>query len=250
MKHKGVYDYWQKRANEREDPFDISGNDTVLASLEIRYLRKYLPTGCKVLEIGCSAGRVIKELVKTHPNSYYGIDFSENMINKAVSLRLPDCRFDVQDILSYEKDNCCDVVYSVRCIINLLDSQDHLKMIERIAHWLKSKGKVILLEATKEGLDKINQYRKIAGLEQIVPHEFNNYIDLSSFMPRFEKYFSFEIVEFASSYYLASRLFNAFVAKLESRPMQYEDPINILGAKLPVFADFAPHKMIIGRKKS
>lgn len=250
MKYKRIYNYWQERAEEHKSLFDISSNDTVLGRLEIECLRKYLPINCKVLEIGCSAGRVIKELIKTHPNFYYGIDFSEKMINKASLLNLPNCKFDVQDILNYKKDNFFDVVYSVRCIINLLDLQDHLEMIKIIASWLKNDGRVILLEATKQGLDKINEFRKIAGLEEIVHHDFNKYIDLTSFLPEFEKYFNFEIIEFASSYYLASRLFNAFAAKLESRPMQYEDPINLLGAKLPVFGDFAAHKLIVGTKKS
>jgi ubiquinone/menaquinone biosynthesis C-methylase UbiE len=165
----------------RYDEIALSGDDRTTAcdfqlrELEIELGQEYIRDGDAVLDVGCGPGVALRNYASSRRISAFGIDYSENMIETAqrrLKEAAPDLEIEFRTAsvveLPYE-DASFDVVTSHRCLMALLEwnrQQDALKEIHRV---LKPGGTLVLMEGTFEGVERLNEYRRRFGLDEIDP---------------------------------------------------------------------------------
>lgn len=100
-------------------------------------------TGITILDFGCGAGQILKEIKKVNPGAkLIGLDISEKALNEAKK-ELPYAEF--YKINDGEKvpiqDNSVDLIFSSEVIEHAYDTENAVSEISRI---LKSGGKLLL----------------------------------------------------------------------------------------------------------
>ncbi len=243
-----LLDFW----NDRSKLDYLAGtNDFVAKELEMRTLSQYFSDGLKVLEVGCGNGIAAIELAKRFGVSITGIDFSPGMIDAAQerlaaqkdmkgSVRF--CVGDVRDVSTIECDY--DIAYTERVIINLPDWVEQGNAIRAILEKLKPGGKYLMCENSADGLDGINELRTAAGLPAISAPWHNRYLrdaEVAQLVTDGAKLSA--VIAYSSSYYIISRVVNAWLAKREDREPAYDAPINQLGLMLPSIGEVGQGKL-------
>lgn len=71
----------------------------------------------KVLELGCGNGSEAREILK-YTDDYIGTDISEEMIRLARK-NLPDARFDVADMETYEFPESLDIIFAFAVLLHV-----------------------------------------------------------------------------------------------------------------------------------
>lgn len=230
--------------------------DDIARDLSITAISKHLPDGAKVLDLGCGNGYCTYHFANSGIASIDGLDFSASSIDSALdSKRLaPEdlsqkINFRQGDALNLHHEvETYDVVITVRCLINLSGINDQLKALYGIHNLLNPGGTYLMCENVQSGLDFLNDYRKSVGLDEIKTRWHNSYLD-NSFFPELEKLFHVEQVDhFASTYYFVSRVINAWLSKQSGVEPSYEDPLNYMASKLPVFGEFSPMRLYVLKK--
>jgi len=152
-----------------------TSQDMNLRELEIKAISKHLSDGLKVLDLGCGNGYTISSLATLHNCEFLGIDLSEPMIECANKIS-DDLKlkgkviFRIGNILDLDiSPNSFDVVITERLLINLPTWEDQMKAIKDIHTILNDNGLFLMMEATKQGVDRLNELRQKVGLEAI-PH--------------------------------------------------------------------------------
>jgi hypothetical protein len=110
----------------------------------------------------------------------------------------------------------------------------------------------LLSEATIQGWQRLNQLRREWGLEDIPMPPFNQYLDeerLASALPR--ELQLLEISNFASTYYVGTRLLKPLLAGVTNAPVKVADPDaewNRWFSQLPAAGDYGTQKLFVFRK--
>jgi ubiquinone/menaquinone biosynthesis C-methylase UbiE len=242
--------FWDQQAEKLgSDPLATT-HDRLLRDLEVAAILKYIPKKkCKVVDIGCGNGFNTFAYAKARSSEFLGVDYSEKMIshaNKALKKNKLKGKlaFQTGNVLDLHfKKSSFDIVTTGRCLINMVSLQDQKKALKEIYRILKKGGKAILCEGTQQGFGRVNEFRKLAGLPLMPYHWHNIYLDEIKLVPFMKRYFKvLSIDSFASTYYLASRLFNAVAAKNPAKP-DYFSKINKVAVKLPAIGDCSPLKI-------
>jgi ubiquinone/menaquinone biosynthesis C-methylase UbiE len=183
----------------------------------------------RVLDVGCGNGHTLEVIRRAHPgNRYWGLDFSEELLAVARARRLPGCDLRLGDArtLPYESGSF-DVVYSERCLINILDWDGQRKALDEIGRVLRPGGYYLMIECFSDGLENNNRARHELGLPDIQEAYHNRYIEKAQFLSAVKG--SFLVVEpqsldrhtrgyhfhsnFLSSHYFVSRVLYPAVLK-------------------------------------
>lgn len=255
-----IRQYWEDRAALFKDK-NSTTDDIWLRELEIRNISENLekiniPTDSKILDVGCGDGYSTITLAEKFPRiSFYGIDFSENMI-KIAYLRLKEkgiknIDFQVGNVL--ELDNMFnmdfDVVITDRCLINLDSIELQKKAFSKIAKVIRNDGYYIGIENFVDGHDEMNKARIGIGLSEI-PIRWHNFFfkedELEEIVSDYFKIIS--IKNFSSSYYFATRVIYSKMCQMKGEQPDYNHEIHQLSVDLPSFGNFSPIKMIILQK--
>ena len=168
-----ISDYWDKKAKQlKRDPAATMG-DVYLRELEIEAILKHIKKSDNVLDAGCGNGYTTAIAAKK-AKSILGIDFSQEMINQSNQIKsslkkkLKNIDFCQMDILNLQfKKNSFDVAISERCLINVQSWQNQKKALLQLKKVLKPKGRLLMIEGTKQGLAGLNKTRKDVGLHEI-----------------------------------------------------------------------------------
>lgn len=249
-----ILEYWNEQARKyRENPLATTP-DLFASELEINEILKYINDGQNILDIGCGNGYKDFEYCKERKISLKGLDYSQEMIDAAKDALARakglagDLRFACGNVLKLEEDTKYDVIITNRCLINLENDQQQMEAIDNIFRIIKDDGLFLMMECTKQGLEKINEVRATFGLDEIKERWHNYYFDENKIMPYLKtKFKSIEIDNFNSTYFLISRTINALV-KTEGQEANYNSDINKYAAKLPPIGDYAPLKLFVGKK--
>jgi Nodulation protein S (NodS). len=154
------------------------------------------------------------------------------------------------DILNLnEVQDQFDLVYTERVIINLSDWYTQRRAIENVFQLLKPGGAFIMCENSQNGLNDINELRLAVGLEPYQAPWHNRYlVDAEIQQIEFPGVTLETIDYYSSTYYLLSRVVNAWMAQQEGEEPKYESPINKLALKLPAIGNFGQGRIWVWRK--
>lgn len=193
--------------------------------------RKTAITTLRILDVGCGNGYTLEVLRKFDPSfRLYGLEFTEELLAIARSRNLKGVVLEPGDIRStHYNDAYFDVIYTERCLINILNMEEQKKAIREIARILKPCGYYLMIEGFTDGLENNNKARREMGLEDINPAYHNLYFDK-------EKIFSeirdlFQVIDpkeidadleaylvqsnFLSSHYFVARILQPLMTKGE-----------------------------------
>lgn len=249
-----IRSFWDEQADRHQADLAATNPDIIAKELELRALRDALRQDADTLEAGCGNGYNLFNLAEHLNGRLVGFDYSESMIGAALdrlknlsdgeryTFKVADILDDLSDLGTYEQ------VFTDRCLINLPTDDLHARAIENLAGTVKPCGRLVLIESTKQGQDRINELRGMVGLDPIPYHWHNTYVDEVKFLGAIPKSLRHVRTEnFASLYFLISRVFNAKLTPKGQAP-DYLAGINRIAAKLPSIGDFAPLKLFLFEK--
>lgn len=245
-----VRDYWNDRAWKG---LYAGSNDPVLKELEMRELSRHIRDGMTLLDAGCGNGLTALYLAERHEVDITGVDFAPAMIDAArVHLTVHSvagtlsgtARFEVADIRELLDLPQYDVVYTERAIINLPTWEEQRDAIRGLLKRLKPRGRLLLCEASQDGLDRINAMRALLDLPAIEPPPYNRYLRFKELCEGMGGFMS-GLVDFTSTYYFTSRVLNAALARDEGRTPDYHDRLNDYAMNLPSIGDCGQVKLWI-----
>jgi len=94
----------------------------------------------------------------------------------------------------YSLDNDYDIVISQRFLINLMDWSLQSKVILGLISMIKPKGRLIMLEGSKQGVNSLNQFRAAWGLDPI-PVKWHNLFFDDNVLKKFMQQHGHNLVE-------------------------------------------------------
>jgi 2-polyprenyl-3-methyl-5-hydroxy-6-metoxy-1,4-benzoquinol methylase len=230
--------------------------------MEIREIVKHLTDGDKVLDVGCANGYSSLRFASVRRIQLRGLDYVPQMIEQAraqlatMQDRLVgSVEFDVGDITQLqlkERLNSYDKVIVVRVLINLGTWERQLLALRECMSMLKEGGLLLLSEATLQGWRRLNALRKEWGMEDIPMPAFNQYLDEEKVISAAGSEAELlEISNFASTYYVGTRVLKPLLAQATHAPVSVADPNaewNRWFSQLPPAGDYGTQKLFVFRK--
>jgi ubiquinone/menaquinone biosynthesis C-methylase UbiE len=222
---------------------------------EIEAILPLLKAGQDCLEVGCGNGAASVEFARNRKINLTCVDFSPDLIALAKKQSLKGLKgtvsFHEQDILQLTDRTKYDVVFTERCIINLLNWDDQKEALRRMARALKKGGKLSLIEAFKDGLWEMNRARAEVGLSDIKPAYHNLHLDKDE-VGNFLGTQGMSLVSennFLSTYYFGSRVLYPALAQLAKKDVTYNSAFGNFFAQLPNAGNYSHIKQLVFAKK-
>ena len=256
-----IRDYWTRQALTHGQAAAASWSDERVIDLEIREIGKYLADGDTVLDVGCANGFSTVQLAAARAVRILGVDYIPAMIDHARA-RLHDIgdrlagqvEFAVGDARGVDLPTAgYDKVIVIRVIINLGEWAEQVRGLQECARVVRPGGLLLLSEATVQGWRRLNALRAEWHLPDIPMPGFNNYLDEeqvgAALAPTMELQ---EIVNFASTYYVGSRVLKPLLAQACGLAIDVADPTmewNRWFAQLPAAGDYGTQKLFVFRKR-
>ncbi|MGH3788106.1 MAG: class I SAM-dependent methyltransferase [Pseudonocardiaceae bacterium] len=214
-----------------------------------------------ILDLGCGNGFTLATLLAEHPqHRYHGVDFSEDLLAIARARDLPGCLLSQGDARHLDSlDRTFDIVFTERCLINILDADEQLAAIREIARVLRPGGYYLMIEGFLEGLSLNNKARQEVGLEPLKEAFHNRYFSEDIFTRLGA---AFEVIppaafnpealslgiqnNFLSSHYFIARVLHPLVTKGEW--IRNTEFVRFFST-LPPSGDYSPIKAFILRRR-
>jgi SAM-dependent methyltransferase len=255
-----IQKYWMDQAVEHGQSPAASWSDLWAIELEIKAIADRLDDGDSVLDVGCANGYSTVRYAMLRDVRIQGIDYIPQMIEQArerveaisKSLR-GQVDFSVGDVTALSLTNgSYNKVISTRVIINLESWEKQLLGLKECARVLKPGGIFLLSEATLQGWSNLNRFRGEWHLPEISKPPFNLYLDedqvIEALRPDLELV---ELVNFASTYFVGTRLFKPLLIKALGLSIDVANPNmewNRWCAQLPAAGDYGTQKLFVFRK--
>ncbi|MDP9261663.1 MAG: class I SAM-dependent methyltransferase [Actinomycetota bacterium] len=260
MKAEEIRQFWSEMAHMHGESPSASWSDHGVIELEIRAIGARLQPGARTLDAGCANGYSSARYAALGA-SVVGVDYIPEMVEHAESRRqaLPRevaerIEFRVGDIRALEfEDASFDAVVSTRVIINLPSWEEQVVGLRECVRVLRPGGVFLLSEATEQGWRRLNTLRREWGLADIPMPPFNLYLDQDHVLEAVAGEVALEDVSnFASSYYVATRLLKPLLAARADIAVDVADPdaeFNRWAAALPPAGDYGTQKLFVLRRR-
>ena len=256
-----IRDFWRRQAVQHGQSPNVSWSDHRVIEMEIRELVRRLDDGDRVLDVGCANGYSTIQLASQRAIEIRGLDYLPEMIERArgslqsLSSSMPGkVEFDVGSIMAIpEPSSAYDKLISIRVVINLGEWSNQRIALRECARVLKPGGVLLLSEPTIQGWSKLNDLRREWDLPDIPMPAFNTYLDeqeVTEFMA--EELELLELVNFASTYFVGTRVLKPLLAQALGGKMDPADPNaewNRWFSMLPAFGDYGTQKLFVFRKR-
>jgi len=230
-----ILDHYRKEAHEWGDSASSTMRDETTRKKEVDKII-HIVEGIiakherviSIADIGCGNGVTIEKLSRKYPNNHYiGLDFTLELLAIAKERNVPHCKWMHASVLDTPLDSeSCDIVYTERCLINLLDDDEKMRACQEIYRILKPGGHYLMIESFQEGLVNLNRARNEMGLDCIEAPSHNKYwtVDLLKKVleGRFTAYKPYALCEkdahlsgdnFLSSHYFMARVVHPCLSK-------------------------------------
>ena len=146
-----------------------------------------------------------------------------------------------------------DLVVTTRVVINLGTAREQAAAIRALGQRVRPGGLLLLSEATVEGWQRLNALRREWGLPDIGMPSFNLYLEESAVVAAAGEDFVLERVEdFASSYFVATRVLKPILAQAAHHDVDVADPnaeFNRWASLLPAAGDYGTQKLFVLRRR-
>jgi ubiquinone/menaquinone biosynthesis C-methylase UbiE len=255
-----IREFWTRQAAAHGLSPAASWSDRPVMELEIRTLLPYLNDGDRVLDVGCANGWSTIQFASQKRVSIRGLDYIPDMIESARKaldasreLLAGEVEFDVGNILDLqEPDASYDKVVVIRVLINLGNWEHQLRGLRECARVLRPGGLFLMSEATLQGGERLNSFRAEWKLPPIPMPPFNQYLDQKRVIEEAASELELvEVVDFASTYYVASRVLKPLLANLAGAEIDVANPEmewNRFWSMAPAFGDYGTQKLFVFRK--
>jgi ubiquinone/menaquinone biosynthesis C-methylase UbiE len=257
---EAIRNFWKEQAVEHGQSPKASWSDQCVIDLETTTILKYLEDNDRVLDVGCANGYSTVQFASQKAIAIRGLDYTPEMIEQA-QLRLETMAdklvgtvsFGVDDITSLsERADTYDKVVCIRVIINLREWGRQVQGLHECARVLKPGGTFLLSEATLQGWNQLNKFRREWGLPEIPMPPFNQYLDQDHVIQVLDPHLRLvEIVNFASTYYVGTRVLKPLLIKALEAEIDVANPNmewNRWMSKLPAWGDYGVQKLFVFKK--
>jgi ubiquinone/menaquinone biosynthesis C-methylase UbiE len=214
--------------------------DFNLRELEIEFALQYMRAGDRTLDVGCGPGVALCAYAGERKLSAHGIDYAENMIDFArrqIAEVAPDLDISLRqaNVLDLQYgDDFFDVVTSSRCLMALLDWELQQKALIEIHRVLKPNGRLVLMEGTLDGIERLNEYRRrfdlslieADGRDRLFTRKFRER-ELHEFC---EPHYALERTQRFGMYYFLTRIVQPLLVA-PARP-RYDHPLNSVARQI------------------
>lgn len=231
-----IKSHYEKVARKHKLSKSSTMEDEIVRDKEVDFIRDFLSAlrkkcgkkKLRVLDLGCGNGYTLSVLSRSgHGDSYWGLDFSGPLLSFAKKRALSNCTFIKGDARSLPFDTgFFDIVYTERCLINILDWNGQKAALGEIGRVMKEGGHYLMIEAFTDGLENNNRARRECGLSDLKAAYHNMYFDkdrlskaIDGIYQRVEPSefggnsgFDFS-PNFLSSHYFIARVLHALVTK-------------------------------------
>jgi ubiquinone/menaquinone biosynthesis C-methylase UbiE len=255
-----IYDFWSRQAAEHQQSPAASWSDFRVIEMEIKQISKHLTDGDRVLDVGCANGFSSIQFATRREIKLRGLDYIPKMIDEARKRALqPDAtlrgsvEFEVGDITQLaEEDSSYDKVVVIRVLINLGNWERQRRGLQECVRVLRSGGMLLLSEATLQGWERLNRLRAEWGLPEIPIPPFNEYLDQEKVIAELSGQMRLvEISNFASTYYVGTRVLKPLLRQATNAPVEVSDPgseWNRWFSTLPAAGDYGTQKLFVFEK--
>lgn len=253
--------FWTQQANEHGVSPAASWSDFPVIDMEIRALADRIADGDSVLDVGCANGYSTLQLASQRRARFRGVDYIPEMVAQArrrhAELRerlAGEVAFDVGDIMGLqEPDAAYDKVVVVRVVINLGEWSRQAAALRECARVVRPGGLLLLSEATLQGWRRMNALRREWGLAEIGMPGFNTYLDEDAVVEAVRPTLDLvEIVNFASTYFVLTRVVKPLLAGASGAPVHVNDPaceFNRWASAAPAWGDYGTQKLFVFRRR-
>ncbi|HUS38872.1 MAG TPA: class I SAM-dependent methyltransferase [Pirellulales bacterium] len=254
--------FWAEQAQQHGTSHAASWSDSHVIDLEIAKIAEYLEAGDRVLDIGCANGFSTIQLAQRASIHIQGLDYVPEMICQARErlTTVPDSvrsrtSFDVGDITGLDvTTGSFDKTIVIRVVINLENWENQQRGLREAMRTVRPGGLLLLSEATIQGHQKLNAFRSEWGLGPIPEPAFNCYLDEDAVCKVLDTEAELvEIANFASTYFVGTRVIKPLIAQLVNRDQVVADPDtdwNRWFATLPAAGDYGTQKLFVFRKRT
>lgn len=256
-----VREYWRNQAVTFGADHRASWTDRHAIDLEIAAISKWLRDGLRVIDIGCANGFSTLSYAQRFRLEIKGVDYIPEMVAAACE-RLREwsappagaVTFAAGDILALdEPDECYDAAVVTRVIINLGQRDRQVAALREAARVVKRGGTLLVSEATREGLERLNALRAEWQLSPIPEPAFNNYVDAQLMASAAPDLLDLEeISNFSSTYFVGTRVLKPLLADLlggKVDALRPEMEFNRFFSMLPAGGDYGTQKLFVFRRK-
>lgn len=256
-----VREYWSQQALKHGQSHEASWSDKMAIEMEIREIVRHLADGDDVLDVGCANGYKTVQFASQKRIVIRGVDASPEMVTEACSRAsgldhelLGEIDFRGGDIVALDEPAAgYDKVIVTRVLINLVEWDQQLKGLLECIRVLRSGGLILLSEATLQGWRRLNKLRREWGLSDIPMPPFNQYLDQEHVVEAmFPHARLVEIVDFASTYYVGTRVIKPLLIDALGADMDVADPEtewNRWCSQLPAWGDYGTQKLFVFQKR-
>jgi ubiquinone/menaquinone biosynthesis C-methylase UbiE len=254
-----IQGYYKARADRGKY---ATSPDFNLREVEIEYLSRRLAGGLKVLDVGCGNGYTTLSHASMFDSSFTGVDFVPEMVKAAEGLRgefelKGEVSFEVGDVTGLRfADATFDVVVSERCLLNLPSKELQWQAMREVARVLKPGGLYLMLEGTKQGLERLNDVRAECGLEPILEADpnynwFSNKFDEEEMLKVGGEVFArLEDIQRFGMYYFISRVIHPLLVAPDQP--KYDAAINDVArqicSRIPNYEDIGHVALFVFRR--
>ena len=263
-----IQSHYKIQAEKHKDSPSSTMEDLIIRKKEMESifsffaLRDVSKINNKVLEIGCGNGYMLEQLANHFPETdFHGLDFSHDLLDIAAKRKIKNGSFSQGDVrkLSFENESF-DIVYTERCLINLLSWEDQEKALKQINRVLKKGGFYFMVESFTDGYDNLNRARQELGLGIIPVAHHNLYFDKKAFQKFIAPMFliadpaslgdgdhSKLVPNFLSSHYFTARVLHPLLTK-GNADLKNTEFVKFFSF-LPPSGEYAPIQAFILQKK-
>jgi len=269
-KIKQVQKYYEEVA-EKDGNWELSTiNDKFIKDGEIIKLSNTIESANnyyktkEILEVGCGNGYTILQLAKKFNVKFFGTDSSKSMIETAKKRGITKAEFRVDDIINTDlPKKSFDIIFTERCLINLVNWENQKKALKNIHAILKNGGCFIMLEAFFDGLSETNSARKSVGLDEIPEPWHNRFLRQTEVTEFVQPLFTGwnDILDesltsspkphfdaFLSSYYFGSRVLYPSLI-LGKKELEYNNKFVEFFSLIPNVGNYGPVKICVLKKR-
>ncbi len=222
-----IQELWNQRGSENSEDLP----DQIQKKLELDSILSYIKPNHTVIDLGCGNGKV-PLAISDVAREVLGVEYAPEILKKALPLakeNLSFCQGDVRELEGISSDYY-DIAISERSLINLNNLKEQSIAIDQIHRVLKSGGKYLMLETSKQGIERLSFYRQKFNLSPIKVPWHNLPIDDEWLFAYTKDKFAHIQTVFFDTYFLITRILHPLYVAPEQP--SYTNKLNVIASQI------------------